>query len=200
MADCYRARHEGPALVAGAAPSVFSDVARARQLFPTAPIYGANSACNLFPDIGHVWTQHAQCVADIKAACPGVMVHARGRTFRERHLQHTLTDEAWGLLDYTWPDLEWVNGTSGVGAALWARWGLGHSPVIVCGVALDPASNTYADGYPWPMRGMDGTVWQDPRGDVFDGWRAMVDAHHTAGKLHGILAMSGYIKTLVGEP
>jgi hypothetical protein len=145
----------------------------------------------LFAEIQHVWTQHARCVFDIKERCPGVVVHARGRTFKERHLTVTLSDEAWAALDYAWPSLDWIDGTSGVGAALWARWGLGHSPVVVCGVALDPASNTYAEGYPWPMRGMDGTVWQDPRGDVFDGWREKVMAHRKAGRMQGILAMSG---------
>jgi hypothetical protein len=200
VAEQYRIRHDGPCLVAGAAPTVRSDVQRARQLFPNAPIYGANSACNLFPEIEHTWTQHARCVSDIKAKCPGVKVHARGRTFKERHLSITLSDADWAMLDYAWPSLDWVDGTSGVGAVLWARWGLGHSPVIVCGVALDPDSNTYADGYPWPMRGMDGTVWQDPRGDTFDVWRSLVDAHNKAGRLQGVRAMSGYLKTLVGEP
>lgn len=186
--------------MAGAAPTVRLDVERARQLFPNAPLYGANSACNLFPEIGHIWTQHARCVSDIKAKCPGVKVHARDRTFTERHLTITLSGADWAMLDYAWPELDWIDGTSGVGAALWARHGLGHEPVIVCGVALDPAQNGYAEGYPWPMRGMDGTVWQDPSGDTFEVWQGLVAKHHKAGRLQGVRAMSGYLKTLVGEP
>jgi hypothetical protein len=198
MTKAYRTRHSGPAIVAGAAPSVFADVERVTRLFPSAPLYGANSAGALFPDrIEHIWTQHASCAPDIKRTA-SVYVHARSRTFQHRHLVETLTDEQYAALDYEWPELDFIqSGTSGTVAAIWARR-LGHSPVIVCGVALDPASNVYAEGYPWPLRGMAGTVWQDPRGDTFDVWHQEVRDLAAAGHFDGVKAASGWLVEALG--
>lgn len=196
----YNARHEGPCLVAGAGPTVREDVARARQLFPDAPLHGANSAGALFPEILHVWTMHAGDAPAIKATAD-VAIHARSRMFRHRHLTYSLNDEQYAALSYEWPELDTVTeGTSGLIAALWARWCLGHSLVILCGVTLDPEHNVYADGYPWPMRGMDGTVWQDPRGDVFDVWQMQTVTLAKAGRLDGVLAMSGWLGDVLGRP
>lgn len=207
MPQRYTERHEGTALILGAAPSVFEDYAAARALRPQADVLGVNHAASVFPEIRHVWTQHQEIAPDIKSKAPAVKIHARKNLTRVGTSIYFFGGKPAEVeaIDYHWPDLAWATGSSGFSAALWARHGLGYDEVILCGVPISTDSVRYADEY----RQFSREKWgdHDEPGDKFwarpgnfNTWHARIEAHIAAGKTAGISSMSGWTREKLGAP
>jgi hypothetical protein len=199
MAAIYKQRHGGCAILCGAAPSLFEDLAKARFLRPHADILGVNHAPSLVPEITHVWTQHGDVAPSIKASAKQqVFVHARPRKYSNGAGMWLLPvpDSRWELVDYEWPSLTWVCGSSGIAGALWAKHGMGYDEVIMAGVPLNVKLMTYADGYAsTPKFGRD--FAQDHQ---VEGWLGHLRTHKANGKTEGIFSMSGATAEILGMP
>jgi hypothetical protein len=178
----YEERHTGSAIVLGGAPCVHEDLAAARKLRPDAVLLGANLIGALFQEIRMVWTQHPEDAATIRDTAD-VLVHSRPQKGKDC-----------SGVDYLWPDLTWVGGTSGMAAALWARHGLGYSDVVMAGSPLLPNINTYVPGYPWPS----------PKGwapyAAFGQWHDQIRSLRHRGLTAGITSMSGATRKILGAP
>jgi hypothetical protein len=208
MPQRYFERHQGSAIIVGAAPSVFEDVAAARALRPDAVLLGSNHAASVFPEIKHVWTQHQEIAGDVKAKAPGVKVHAKMNLTRTKgggiYFFGGKPDEV-KLIDYEWPELAWVTGSSGFAAALWARHGLGYSEAILCGIPISPDSTVYSEEYRKFSRekwARDDTPGSDKWARVanFQTWHERIEMHIAAGKATGIVSMSGWTRDKLGAP
>lgn len=193
----YAARHEGAALVVGYAPSVYQDVEAARRLRPDAAMLGVKFSCVLFPEIEHVWTQHLEQAKDIRAkAGRPVFIHGRPKQYQRNRLRWVSGRDS--DLDYAWPELCWVYGGSGFGAALWARHGMGFDEVILCGVPMEHG------GYAPEVAAFKRP--QADRGRSFadivqiDRWRAAIGEFTAQGKTAGIRSMSGWTRDALGAP
>jgi hypothetical protein len=179
----------------GCATSVKADVAAARVLRPGAVLLGAKYAVVLYQEIEHVWTQHIEQAADIRArAGRRVFIHSRSRIHQRRRLPG-LPEKG---VDYVWPTLEWVNGGSGFAAALWARHGMGFDEVILCGVPLDPGGYAPEIAAFKAMRGDGGKSFVDTR--ALARWRDVVAAFVANGRAAGITSMSGWTRGVLGMP
>lgn len=207
MPQRYPERHKGTALILGAAPSVFEDYAAARALRPDADVLGVNHAASVFPEIRHVWTQHQEIAGDIKAKAPGVKVHAKMNFMPRKggfiYFGGSVDDVK--SIDYEWPDLAWVTGSSGFAAALWARHGMGYDEAILCGVPLSPDSTSYNDEYrkfsreKWARDDSPGAEkWA--RVANFQTWHERIEMHIAGGKAAGIASMSGWTREKLGAP
>ena len=207
MPQLYRDRHKGCALVMGAAPCVFEDLAAARALRPDAVMLGVNHAASVFPEIKHVWTQHQEIAPDIKAKAPGVAIHARKNLTRNGTSIYFFGGKQAevAFIDYHWPDLAWATGSSGFSAALWAKYGMGFDEVILCGVPLSPDNLRYSDEYrkysteKWGDRDEPGDKYWARPGN-FATWHARISRHITDGKTAGIYSMSGWTREKLGVP
>lgn len=203
MAALYQQQHRGCAIVCGAAPCLFDDLAKARQLRPEADILGVNFTPSLVPEITHVWTQHAVHAQAIKASVSReITVHARPRKFRGGAGIWLLPvpDHKWAFVDFRWPDLFWVSGSSGMAGALWARHGLGYDEVIMAGSPLTKGSRQYATDYVAPANpgnGQDAPGYEDVQ---FDEWHKKIQSHKDSGRADGIYSMSGTTMQILGYP
>lgn len=187
----YSHRHQGTAIVCGASPRLFEDLANARALRPNAALLGCNEVPALVPEITHVWTQEARIGKIWRSKLKdGIFVHAA------KGPQPGM--EAIYDADYIWPELDWVCGTSGFSAGLWARHGMGFDEVILAGVSLSKNIGGYADGYPSAIgAGANQPGYSD---ELFDHWMRQVRTHHKNGKTQGIYSMSGATAQLLGYP
>jgi hypothetical protein len=185
--------------VCGAAPCVFEDLNNALELRPGATILGVNNVAAMIPEIEHVWTQHAEHSLEYKkSAGRKICVHSRSKRF-------TKIDGAWVLdvvdprfagVDYVWPQLGWVAGSSGVAGALWARHGMGFDEVIIAGAPLSHDSLVYSDKYPSkPTK-----AGKFSEANQLDHWIGMLRSHKDAGKTDGIFSMSGRTRQVLGAP
>lgn len=200
MAEKYTARHGGCAIICGAAPCVFEDLDAAKALRPEATILGVNNAAAMIPEIEHVWTQHAEHAEMFKtAANRQIWVHSRSKRFTNGGGMWFLAvpDHKFAAVDYVWPQLGWVAGSSGVAGALWARHGMGFDEVIIAGAPLSQANLVYSDKYPSKPTKPGGTFAE--AGQV-DHWIRMLHAHKDAGKTDGIFSMSGHTRKVLGAP
>jgi hypothetical protein len=184
--------------VVGYAPSVYQDVEAARRLRPDAVMLGVKYSCALFPEIEHVWTQHLEQAKDIRAkAGRPVLIHGRPARFQTRRIRWVTAGRD-SDLDFTWPELRWVYGGSGFGAALWARHGMGFDEVILCGVPMEHggyAPEIAAFKRPHADRGRSfADVSQLER------WRAAIGEFAAQGKTEGIRSMSGWTRDALGAP
>jgi hypothetical protein len=194
VAALYQGRHEGAALVVGYAPSVRADVAAARALRPAAVLLGVKYAAVLYQEIEHVWTQHIEQAADIRArAGRRIFIHSRGRLYQGRRYQRVNESD----VDYLWPQLRWAAGGSGIVAALWARHGMGFSEAILCGCPLEPGGYVEDIQCFKQPRGAEGS-FVDPR--PLERWRASVREFVSNGRAAGITSMSGWTRATLGAP
>lgn len=139
----------------------------------------------MIQEIEHIWTQHNNEAGQFKkAAGRPIFVHARSGIMGND-------------VDYEWPELNWVSGSSGVAAALWAKHGMGYDEVIMAGVPLEVQSLFYVDGYPSVPTKTDGHFadWNQ-----VEHWAEILRGHVKAGKTPGIYSMSGETAKILGRP
>lgn len=190
--------HRATALVIGYGPSVQSDLQMARRMRPDATLLGVKYAVAISPEIVHVWSQHAEQCADIRArAGRPIFVHVRKPEPRRRRLLRALEPYE-SDIDYLWPALHWVCGSSGFSAALWARHGLGFSEAILCGVPLMAAGYTPEVAAFKPVAAEGGTSFIDLR--VIVAWRELIGTYIKDGLADGITSMSGWTRDNLGAP
>jgi len=180
MPQRYEARHQGPAIICGSAPSVFVDLEKARQARPGAVILGVNLVAGMVDGIEHVWTQHNNMTEKFRSVAKGrIYVHARSGIL--------------GDVDYWWPELVGMKGSSGMVGALWAR-AMGFDEVIMAGIPLSTSETKYSEKYP----GAFGTTEFASEANIL-GWQEFARLYKKLGKTQGIYSMSGYTKKLFGS-
>lgn len=182
----------------GYAPTVFQDVEAARRLRPDAVMLGVKYSCVLYREIDHVWTQHLEQAPDIrqKAGRP-VIIHGRPRVFQTRRAIWFSAGKD-SDLNYTWPDLRWIYGSSGFGAALWAKHGMGFDEVILCGVPMERGG--YApeiSAFKKPQADRGRSFAEDA---VLDRWKGVIYGFIADGRAAGIRSMSGWTREVLGAP
>lgn len=179
----YPIKHGGTAIFCGSAPCVFEDLEMARKMRPGAMVLGANLTAAMIPEIKHIWTQHNNLAHELKKKLPfGVSIHARANVL--------------GVgVDYVWPSLNWVGGSSGVAGALWARHGMGFDEVIMAGVPL--MGSHYSPEYP-AIATKPGGAWAEDNQMIQ--WLEQLRGHMSRGKTDGIYSMSGRTRDLLGAP
>jgi hypothetical protein len=204
----YEARHNGTAIVIGGGPSLLSDLTNARAIRPGATLLGANFAASVVPEIEHVWTQHIEIAGKIKSQAP-VKVHSRPRKFQTRVngpiWQTGVSKEQEAAVDYLWPDLGWVAGSSGFSAALWAKHGLGFDEVILVGIPLTQDVRIYSAGYDAATRAGSRPPQHDfdkhyASPDSLEHWQQCIRNFTEQGKTAGIYSMSGFTREWLGAP
>jgi len=183
MPSRYTTKHAGTAILCGSAPCVFEDLEKARAMRPDATIVGVNYAGTLVPEIEHVWTQHNDLAAAFKLkAGRDIKVHGRSVIA--------------GPFDYIWPELDWVNGSSGVAGALWAKLGMGFDEVIMAGIPLSRLELQYSEKYPSKYTKKTGFA----TANQIDHWISHLKVHIQNGKTKGIYSMSGTTAYYLGQP
>jgi hypothetical protein len=184
----------------GAAPSLFEDLEAARQLRPDATILGVKYASSVVPEIEHVWTQHGEMTLRIKAAAGRrIYVHARPRTIQTPQGTAWFIPnkaEAYEAIDYVWPSLPYLKGSSGIAGALWARHGMGFDEVILAGIGLSHRNRKYVQQY--PNKYQKGDAYASP--EQIDNWVGILREHIKEGRTEGIYSMSGITAKLLGKP
>lgn len=200
MPGLYTQKHKGCAILCGAAPCLFEDLAEAKKARPDATVLGVKYTASLVPEIEHVWTQHGEMTLKIKqAAGRPIFVHARPRTFQTVrgtvwHIPHA--QAAYDQIDYIWKDIPFATGSSGVAGALWAKHGMGFDEVILAGIPLSQGQLEYVQGY--PNRYQTGKTYALPA--QVDNWVGILKKHIAAGLTAGIYSMSGATSRLLGAP
>lgn len=187
----YTQRHSGTAIVCGAAPCVFDDLAKAKQMRPDADLLGCNLVPAMIPEIKKTWTQ--------EAVKNGRMIRAQVAEDVEIHTA-MLPKPGMEYLyqaDYVWPELSWICGTSGFAAGLWARHGLGYDEVILAGVPLDKSVNVYRSEYKSPFNNPEMPFAGE---ELFEHWHQQIRTHCNNGKTENIFSMSGATMYLLGAP
>ena len=206
----YSGSHTGVAIVCGGGPNLISDVEDALEIHPDATLLGVNFSASVVPNIAHVWTQHLEIAAKIKAMAPHpVLVHSRPRTFQTKSGGGAwflgVTKEQENSVDFLWPDLGWVGGSSGFAAALWARHGMGFSQVILAGVGLDSEYRVYANQYDEVARQANRAPQHDfcthyASPDSDEHWQQCIRNFAEQGRTQGIFSMSGWTSQFLGKP
>ena len=186
MTSPYPFRHSGPVLVCGSAWCLHDDYARAREIFPDAPVIAVNGAAGEVPS-RFLFSQHPlslpRWIGQQRERFGSTLeVHAAG----ERHRRNRLGKRPncpW--VDYWWDGIA-SGGTSAGGARRLAK-ALGFAPVILCGAPLDPGPYAYRDISKLNMKL-----------SVMRRYRSAVEAdvaHH-----EGAYSMSGWTRQLLKEP
>lgn len=200
MPELYTKKHKGCAIICGAAPCLFEDLAEAKKARPDATILGVKFTAAIIPEIEHVWTQHGEMTLKIKqAAGRQIYVHARPRSFQTVrgtvwHIPHS--QEAYESIDYIWKDIPFAMGSSGVAGAIWAKHGMGFDEVIMAGIPLSHGQLKYVDGY--PNRYQTGAGYALPA--QIDNWVGILKKHIANGLMENIRSMSGATRGLLGAP
>jgi hypothetical protein len=183
----YETKHEGTAIVCGSAPCVFEDLDKALKLRPNATILSVNATFGLFPDlkIEHTWTQHNEWALELKELIGdrNIKIHARSNIMGAG-------------VDYHWPSLDWVCGSSGVSGAMWAKNGMGFDEVIMVGIPLSPDQTKYAPEYPASTK-------EDhffAKSSLISHWLVHLNTHVENGKTNGVFSMSGETSKILGVP
>jgi hypothetical protein len=159
---------------------------------------GVKYAASLYREIEHVWTQHLEQATDIKArAGRPIFIHSRPSRMH-RKLRFVDGNRGEVDIDYVWPELAWVSGSSGFSAALWARHGMGFDEVILCGIPLDSGGYTAEIGDWKLLQGDKKTSFVNAT--VLDSYRSTVAVCRNAGKTEGIVSMSGWTRQELGAP
>jgi hypothetical protein len=197
----YDSKHGGCAIICGSAPSLYEDLAKARELRPDATVVGVNFVGYLVPEIEHIWTQHHEFAHKIqeKTGRP-IKIHSRPREYKSGAGLWLLpaSDGAWSCVDYVWPELAWVNGSSGAAGALWAKLGMGFDEVIMAGIQLSLESQVYTQAYADTQFRGNGTHFANESN--IEHWQACLLGHKENGFTQGIYSMSGYTRSLLGAP
>ena len=172
----YPFSQSGPVLVCGNAFNLHDDFARARQLYPDAPVIAVNGAAgevkafalySKHPEKMPQWIQRQRQLGD------GFTVH--GSKYKP----------GCSCIDHWWEDAR-GGGGSAWGARKVATL-MGFYPVILCGTPLDPGG--YASS---PIAKL------MRREDVIENLRCEIE---TDTEWHeGVYSMSGFTKKLLGSP
>lgn len=200
MAERYTARHGGCAIICGAAPCVFEDLENARKLRPDATIVGVNNAAAMIPEIEHIWTQHPSDAQEYKKAAGKIIyIHSRPRSFDNGAgtWRLVVSDETWESIDYYWPTLSWISGSSGAAGALWAKHGMGFDEVIMAGIPLSTDSLVYCEKYPSKPTQNNNQYAKDTQ---VNHWLKIFSSLINEGKTKNIWSMSGSTKEMLGAP
>lgn len=206
----YDVRHRGAAIVCGGGPTLISDVDRATAMRPEATLLGVNFSASVVPGITHVWTQHIEIAGKIKHEAPHpVVVHSRPRHFQTKSGGGTwfvgVSKSQEDAVDYLWPGLGWVGGSSGFAAALWARHGMGFDEVILAGVPIGDTDRTYAGDYDVIARRAGRAPQHDfnthfAAPDSIEHWQHCIHNFILQNKTDGIYSMSGWTAANLGIP
>lgn len=140
----YTAKHAGPVLVCGPAPSLFADFGRARKAYPDAELMALSWAIRAVR-AAHCFSLHYEKAQVFRAL--GAADHP-GHSFlihSQPPRKESLND--FPHVDHFWPEA-WDCQNTAVAAARVAL-SMGFFPVILCGVALD-GSEGYAFDVPTP--------------------------------------------------
>lgn len=197
----YETHHGGSAIICGSAPCLYEDLEKARELRPDATVVGVNFVGYLVPEIEHIWTQHHEMAHKIKAGTGRpITLHSRPREYKSGAGLWELPagDAAWSCVDYVWPELHWVNGSSGVAGALWARLGMKFDEVILAGIPLSADSLVYTQAYADTQFRGNGTKFATESN--IENWQACLLSHRDKGLTQGIYSMSGFTKGVLGAP
>lgn len=208
----YPLKHQGPVLVLGGASNVRDDYEAARKLYPNAMVVGASFAGCIFPEITHIWTQHNEDAQRIKQRALGkIQVHCRQTRYKSSSATHTIFwfrpappkqsngDAPW--IDYEWPSLNWVQGSSGFAAALWARHGLGYDTAILCGVPISDAITDHDPNYLCNSQiAVTDPHWTHGDENYVSYCHRAIRKIKEAGKADGIYSMSGWTREFLGAP
>jgi hypothetical protein len=200
MPSLYTEKHEGCAIICGAAPCLFEDLAEAKKIRPNATVLGVKFAASLVPEIEHIWTQHGEMTIKIKkAAGRKIYVHARPRSFQSPSgtmwfVPHS--KESYDSIDYAWENLHFCVGSSGVAGALWAKHGMGFDEVIMAGITLSQKDSKYVAGY--PNKYLTGSDYATAA--QIDNWLGILKGHVNAGRMSGVYSMSGSTSKILGTP
>jgi hypothetical protein len=179
MPQQYEVRHKGPAIICGSAPSVFVDLEKAKQLRPGAVVLGVNEVPGMVDGIEHIWTQHNN-MAERFRSLGEFKIHARAGIM--------------GDVDYWWPELVGMKGSSGMVGALWAR-AMGFDEVIMAGIPLSTSEQMYSEKYP----GASKKYVFATEANILN-WQSLALDHKKQGRAGGIYSMSGYTKQIFGPP
>jgi hypothetical protein len=184
MPSRYTTKHSGTAILCGSAPCVFEDLEKARAMRPGAVVLGVNNTPAMIPEIEHIWTQHNNLAQQFKDnAKRKIFVHGRACIMGD-------------FADYIWPSLDWVNGSSGVAGALWAKIGMGFDEVIMAGIPLSRLELHYAEQYPSKYTKNTGFATENQ----VDQWIGHLNMHINNGLTKGIYSMSGTTAYYLGQP
>ena len=200
MAAVYEGLHRGCAIICGAAPCVFEDLENARKLRPDATIVGVNNAAAMIPEIEHIWTQHPSDAQEYKKAAGKIIyIHSRPRNFDNGAgtWRLVVSDETWESIDYYWPTLSWISGSSGAAGALWAKHGMGFDEVIMAGIPLSTDSLVYCEKYPSKPTQNNNQYAKDTQ---VNHWLKIFSGLINEGKTKNIWSMSGSTKEMLGAP
>lgn len=188
---------------------MLSDVEKALSLRPDATLLGVNFSAALVPGVEHVWTQHIEIAGRIKKQCNWVKVHSRPLSFQTKKgganwffpVSKAQEDD----VDYLWPDLCWIGGSSGFAAALWARHGMGFDEVILAGVPLNKETRKYSTEYEEVTRAAIRPPAHDNEThfaslDSLEHWQQCIRNFTEVGRTEGIYSMSGWTAEWLGMP
>lgn len=135
----------------------------------------------MFPEIEHIWTQHNNMGERFRSKVDRkIYVHARAGIL--------------GDVDYDWPEMVGMKGSSGMVGALWAK-AMGFDEVIMVGIPLSTSVQTYSEKYPGAVRGLSFAT----EASIL-GWQEQVRLHRDMGRTQGIYSMSGYTRMVFGPP
>lgn len=152
----------------------------------------------LYPEIEHVWTQHLEQAKSIREkAGRRVFVHSRKRINQTRRIRCFTAGNEHDI-DYVWPELRWVHGSSGFAAGLWAHHGLGHSEVILCGIGLEPGGYAPEIAAFKQRQGDNGQSFVDTHALLR--WREGIMGYVRDGRASMIRSMSGWTRQVCGAP
>jgi hypothetical protein len=159
----------------------------------------------LYPEIEHVWTQHLEQANHIREkAGRRVFVHSRQRVHQRRRAPPgTMASMVFTAgnerdIDFVWPELRWVHGSSGFAAGLWAHHGMGFSEVILCGIPLEPGGYTPEIADWKKQQGDNGASFVDTY--ALMRWREGIMKYVEDGRASMIRSMSGWTASVLGVP
>lgn len=200
----YDVKHSGTAILCGSATCLMEDLEGALSLRPNAVVLGVNYVPGVVPQVEHAWTQHNEFAISFKERVGRkIFLHSRSKNFGAGAAGATTKG-----IDYVWPDLDWVRGSSGGAGGLWAKHGLGFDEVIYAGVPLSEDTpgilEAYLDQEP-SMR----AVYKRRRPEAavpsytahnIRGWQGVLLSFKEQGKMQGIYSMSGFTRGILGAP
>lgn len=158
---------------------------------PNADVLGCNLVPAMIPEIKKTWTQEATKNGRMIRSHVAEDVEIHTYAMPQPGLEHLYQ------ADYVWPELSWICGTSGFGAGLWAKHGLGYDEVILAGVPLDRSIKVYRSEYKSPFNNPEMPFASD---ELFEHWYHQIKAHRSKGRTESIFSMSGATMYLLGAP